>query len=112
MPVAVVFHCQFCDARPDPETQLQLEEQMLDVRHGEYLDAEPGRWLTWHGRGLYGKHRYACEKHRVALKKCVRETYGSIGAHPWAAEPHPWRGRRGTDRARALLRGGGQGFAR
>ena len=33
--------------------------QLLDLRHGEYVDAEPGRWLTWHGRGIYGPTRLA-----------------------------------------------------
>jgi hypothetical protein len=100
----VVFRCEFCDARPDPATQSRLEEQLLDMRHGEYLDAEPGRWLTWHGRGFYGPHRYACGEHRGELKAYLRETYGTIGWHPWARGPHPWRGRRGTARARALAR--------
>ena len=49
MPVAVVFTCEVCGRRPDRETQAALERQMLDLRHGEYVDADPGRWLTWHG---------------------------------------------------------------
>ena len=52
MPVSVVFTCEVCGAQPDPETQKALERQMLDLRHGEYVDADPGRWLTWHGRGI------------------------------------------------------------
>jgi hypothetical protein len=82
VPVAVVFRCEICSARPDPETQISLERQLLDLRHGEYVDADPGRWLTWHGRGIYGP----------------------LGWHPWASGPHPWAGRRGSDRARALAR--------
>ena len=54
MAVVVVFRCDICGARPDPETQFSLERQLLDLRHGEYVDADPGRWLTWHGRGIYG----------------------------------------------------------
>lgn len=111
MPVRVVFSCQFCGARPDAETEANLVRQLLDLRHGEYLDAEPGNWLTWHGNGLYGPTRYACGTHRGDLKAEVREHYGTIGWHPWAKGPHPWRGRRGTDRARRLARGGA-GFAR
>ena len=42
MPVTVVFRCEICGSRPDPETQASLERQMLDLRHGEYVDAEPG----------------------------------------------------------------------
>jgi hypothetical protein len=104
MPVTVVFRCEICDARPDAETQVALERQLLDLRHGEYVDADPGRWLTWHGRGMYGPHRYACGAHRGELKARVREHYGTLGWHPWATGPHPWAGRRGTDRARALVR--------
>ena len=48
--------------------------------------------------------RYACGDHRGELKARVREHYGTLGWHPWAKGPHPWRGRRGTDRARALRR--------
>jgi hypothetical protein len=60
MPIAVVFRCEICGRRPGPETQLALERQLLDLRHGEYVDAEPERWLSWHGRGIYGPTRYAC----------------------------------------------------
>jgi hypothetical protein len=104
MPVTVVFECEICGARPDPETQRALERQLLDLRHGEYVDADPGRWLTWHGRGMYGPQRYACSGHRGELKALLREHYGTLGWHPWATGPHPWAGRRGTDRARALAR--------
>jgi hypothetical protein len=104
MPVRVIFRCEVCDARPDPETQVALEHQLLDLRHGEYLDADPGRWLTWHGRGMYGPQRYVCGEHRGELKAEIRELYGTLGWHPWAIGPHPWAGRRGTDRARRLVR--------
>jgi hypothetical protein len=103
--VKVVFTCETCRARPDPETQTSLEHQLLDLRHGEYVDAEPGQWLTWHGRGVYGRTRYACGDHRGELKASIRETYGTLGWHPWAKGPHPWAGRRGTERARRLARG-------
>ena len=107
----VVFTCQFCGVRPDPETQKSLEHQLLDLRHGEYVDADPGNWLTWYGHGLYGSTRYACREHRGDLKAYLREHYGTVGWHPWAKGPHPWRGWRGTDRARRLARRAG-GFAR
>ena len=103
MPVTPVFLCEFCGARPDPETEAWLRRQMLDLRFGEYVDAEPGNWLTWHGRGIYGRTRYACGEHRGDLKADLRETYGTIGRHPWA-------GRRGTDRARRLARSLGSTF--
>lgn len=104
MPVAVVFRCQICGRRPGPETQAALERQLLDLRHGEYVDADPERWLSWHGRGIYGPTRYACGEHRGELKALLRKLYGTLGWHPWARGPHPWAGRRGTDRARRLQR--------
>ncbi len=112
MPVKPVFRCDVCGTVPDPLTQLSLEEQMLDVRYGEYVDAEPGRWLTWHGRGLFGPHRYACGAHRGDLKAQLRDAYGTMGPNAWRMGPHPWTGKAGTDRARRLLRTGRGGFAR
>ena len=110
MTVALVFTCEICRTRPDRETQIALGHQVLDMRHGEYVDAEPGRWLSWHGRGLYGPNRYACGDHRGELKALLREHYGTLGWHPWAMGPHPWAGRRGTDRARRLARMAGSSF--
>ncbi len=106
----VVFECEICACRPGAETQAGLERQLLDLRHGEYVDVEPERWLVWHGRGIYGPTRYACGGHRGELKAMLREQYGNLGWHPWAMGPHPWRGRRGTDRARALARKLRSGF--
>ena len=60
MPVRVRFRCQFCDAKPDPETQRRLERGLRELVFGEYLDVPPGRWLVWHGRGPLGPTRYAC----------------------------------------------------
>ena len=77
--------------RPGPETQASLERQLLDLRHGEYVDAEPERWLVWHGRGIYGRTLYACGEHRGELKAIVRELYGTLGWHPWARGPTPGR---------------------
>ena len=105
MPCAVVFHCEICNVVPDCETQFWLEQQMLDLRHGEYLDMEPGNWLVWHGRGGFGATRYACGEHRGDLKALLREQYGTLGPQPWAIGPHPWRFRKGTERARRILRG-------
>jgi hypothetical protein len=107
MPVRVIFRCEVCGSHPDEETQHALERQLLDLRHGEYVDAgfgPPAPWLTWHGRGMYGRQRYACGAHRAELKAEIRELYGTLGWHPWAMGPHPWAGRRGTDRARRLAR--------
>jgi hypothetical protein len=88
MPVRPVFRCEFCGARPDRETHDALQRQMLGLRFGEYVDADPGNWLTWHGRGIYGRTRYACGEHRGDLKADLRETYGTVGRHPWAKGPH------------------------
>jgi hypothetical protein len=110
MPVKPIFTCDVCGARPDDETQAALQRQMLDLRFGEYVDADPGNWLTWHGRGIYGPVRYACGEHRGDLKAMLREHYGTVGRHPWAKGPHPWAGRRGTDRARRLARSLGSTF--
>jgi hypothetical protein len=104
MPVTVVFRCEICGSRPHRETQLALEQQLLDLRHGEYVDAGPEHWLSWHGRGMYGPTRYACGEHRGELKAELREHYGMLGWHPWAMGPHPWARRRGTDRARRFSR--------
>jgi hypothetical protein len=112
MPVRVVFRCDVCGAEPDPETRRSLERQLLDLCHGEYVDSPPGNWLTWHGRGLYGRNRYACGRHRGELKAELREHLGTLGGGPWSMGPHPWGGRRGTDRARALIRSVRSGFAR
>ncbi len=112
MPVKPVFRCEICGTHPDAATQRSLEAQILDLRHGEYVDAEPGRWLTWHGRGLFGPIRHACGAHRGDLKALLREQYGTMGPQAWAMGPHPWTGPAGTDRARALLRTGRGGFAR
>lgn len=84
MPVRVVFRCEFCDDSPDADTQVSLEAQMQELRCGEYIDATPGNWLVWHGRGPYGPNRYACPAHRVALRELLRRLYGTLGWHPHA----------------------------
>ena len=56
---------------------------------GTYADADPGNWLVWHGRGLYGPTRYACSDHRDTLKSHLRKHYGTLGFHPFAEGPHP-----------------------
>lgn len=104
MPYALVFQCEICGCSPSAETRTNLERQILDLRHGEYVDAEPERWLVWHGQGIYGPRRYACGSHRGELKARVRRQYGTLGWHPWSKGPHPWAGRRGSRRARALRR--------
>jgi hypothetical protein len=99
MPVRLVFRCHTCGAEPDPETRSALEHELLDPRWGEYVDAEPGHWLLWHGRGPYGSMRFACGEHRGELKAFLREHYGTLGKHPWAMKSQP--GRRDIDFARA-----------
>ena len=89
MPTRIVFSCEVCGCRPDPETQRGLEAQLQALLFGEYLDIEPGRWLVWHGRGLYGHTLYACGEHRGELKAFLREHYGTLGWHPWKMGPPP-----------------------
>lgn len=89
MGTRVVFRCQFCDSSPDDETQRSLTEQVSLLLFGTYVDAEPGNWLTWHGRGIYGPTLYACPEHRASLKAYLRKHYGTVGPHPFAEGPHP-----------------------
>ena len=89
VPVRLIFECEFCGARPDQETQLNIERQLLHYRHGEYVHVAPARWLIWHGRGLYGNTRYACGKHRGELKASIRNAYGTLGHHPWSMKNQP-----------------------
>lgn len=106
MPVRMIFRCRFCDAVPDPDTHRALEAQLQEYIFGEYLDAPPGRWLTWHGHGIYGHNLYACAEHRGELTAFLRETYGNIGWHPWKMGPYPTTRRSApTDRALRLARG-------
>jgi hypothetical protein len=119
VPTRLVFRCQLCDAEPDEETYRSLAAQLQEMRFGEYVDAVPGGWLVWHGRGPYGPTRYACRGHRVALREYIRKHYGTLGWHPHArvlgdvpaevsgelAEP-PARGRRASARQRWLSRYG------
>ena len=88
MSVRLIFRCQFCDAQPDPLTQISLEKSVPEMIWGAYEDAMPDNWLIWHGRGLYGPPRYACAAHRgdlVALS-CASTTGRSAGI-PGSARP-------------------------
>ena len=116
MPVRVIFRCQFCADEPGPETQRSLEGQMREFVHGEYLDALPGRWLVWHGHGVFGPTRYACSNHRGELTAYLREHYGALGTQPWKRPPYATSRRTDyTDRAirigrdKAPWRGAGPG---
>jgi hypothetical protein len=105
MSVRMRFRCQFCDARPCPETQRALERGLRELVFGAYLEAPPGPWLVWHGRGPLGPTRYACEAHRGDLVAYVREHYGTIARHPWKMPPYP-ASRRSSDTERAIANGG------
>lgn len=105
MPVQVIFRCQFCSAVPDPETQRMLERQLRELTFGQYLDAPPGRWLSWHGGGPLGPRRYACAEHRGELTAYLREHYGTIAPNPWKRPPYRTTAR-SADTDRALRRGG------
>lgn len=108
MPCRLIFRCEFCDAVPDEPAQRGLEEGLTLILFGTYVDIEPGNWLVWHGRGIYGPVRYACFAHRETLKAHLRRHYGTVGPHPFAEGPHPggWLRRetlRQTRRRRALM---------
>jgi hypothetical protein len=105
VPVRIRFRCQFCEGSPDPATQRTLEQGLRELVFGEYLDALPGRWLVWHGRGPLGPVRYACEAHRGDLVAFVREHYGTIAPHPWKMPPYA-TSRRSRDTERAIEHGG------
>ena len=104
MPVRLRFRCQFCSAEPDAQTQRSLERGLRELAFGEYVDALPGRWLVWHGRGPLGPNRYACGDHRGELVAYVREHYGTIAWHPWKMPYATTRRSRDTDLA--IARGG------
>jgi hypothetical protein len=89
MPVSLRFRCQFCDAQPDPLTQISLITSMRQMTFGEYQDALPGRWLIFHARGPFGPTRYACEEHRGDLVAYLREHYGAVGSQVWRRPPYP-----------------------
>ena len=89
VPIRFIFRCQYCDAQPDPMTQISLEKAMRENTWGAYQDALPGRWLVFHGRGMYGCARYACEEHRGDLVAFLRAHYGTIGFHVWKRPPYP-----------------------
>src|SRR5438309_2056041 len=98
--VRVIFRCQFCDGRPDAETQRALEGQLRELGFGEYVSVGPGRWLVWHGGGPLGPRRYACGEHRGELVAYLREHYGTVAPHPWKRPPYPASVRTAdTDRA-------------
>lgn len=104
MPVKVRFRCDFCGEAPDSETQLNLERQLQLLLHGTYVDADPGHWLVWHGRGVYGRNMYVCATHRDTLKRYLQKHYG--GWHVRAEGPHPvgWHFREESEATRRRKR--------
>jgi len=101
----LIFRCQFCNAQPDPLTQISLQSTVRDIAWGAYIEANPGHWLVWHGRGLYGPARYACQAHRGDLTAYLREHYGTVGPHPWKRPPYP-TSTRNSDTEKAARFGG------
>lgn len=107
MPVWLVFRCEVCGDQPDALTQASLERQLMHQRFGEYVDAGPGGWLVWHGRGIYGRTMYACANHRGELKAFVRHHYGTVGPHPWSMRTYPSLSPDDAARARRRARAAG-----
>ena len=89
MPVRYWFRCDICGVVPDDETRRSIGASTREDLFGELIDAMPGKWLVWHGRGLYGPARYACPIHRGELTAYLRHHYGTVGWHPWKRPPYP-----------------------
>ena len=87
MSYRLVFRCEVCGAEPDQLTQASLERQLLHFRFAQYVDAGPGGWLVWHGRGPYGRTLYACGEHRADLRAYVRKHYANPFADSKATHP-------------------------
>lgn len=87
-------------------------EQLEDAFFGLYVDAGPGRWLVWHGRGPLGPKRYACTEHRGELTAYLRFHYGTVAPNAWKMGPYPRPELRGGyARSADIGRRGGSGFA-
>src|SRR3954470_16249048 len=89
MSVRFVFRCQFCDAQPDSLTQMSLEKAMRENTWGAYQDALPGKWLVFHGRGLYGPPPYACPDHRSDLAPHPPPHCAGVVCQLWKPPPYP-----------------------
>jgi hypothetical protein len=87
VPVRLIFRCRTCGSEPDQLTQISIRRQLLHFRFGQYVDAGPGGWLIWHGRGPYGPTLYACGDHRAQLRAYVIKHY--YGPHARSKETHP-----------------------
>ena len=91
---------------PTPTTQRSLERGLRELVFGEYLDAPPGRWLVWHGRGPLGPTRYACarapRRPRGLRARALR--HGRLASVEDAAVRDD--GRRSSDTERAIAKGG------
>ena len=93
MPVSFIFRCQYCDAQPDPLTQMRLQGAMREFVWGAYQNALPGRWLIWHGRGLYGPPRVVGSRAASDPGQTTRApTSGSSNAVLLCASPVPSSG--------------------
>lgn len=107
----LVFKCEICGVAPDELTQGSIERQLLHARFGQYVDCYPGKWLIWHGNGIYGHNLYSCGHHRGELKSFVRQHYGAIGWHPWSMTTYPSTPPPDFDKARKRLRHTGSKIA-
>ena len=88
MAVRVLFGCEYCDARPDADTQRTLQGQLRDRSCGAYYDAQPGGWLIWTAGGALGRRRYACHAHRVELTDDLQRHYRAL--HPGVVAGGPY----------------------
>ena len=53
MPVSVVFVCEICGAGPTPRRRSHSSTSCSICATASTSTPSPGRWLTWHGRGMF-----------------------------------------------------------
>jgi hypothetical protein len=103
----LIFRCETCGCTAEEAIRECLERELLDPRFGEYVDAQPGHWPIWRGRGLCDRAFFSCGEHRGEPKAFLREHYGTIVPHPWAMHSQPGRREIDLARARRLARAAG-----
>ena len=96
MPIRLVFRCDYCDARPDPDTQRTLEGQLLDRQLRRVSGCAAGDWLIFNAGGPLGGRRYACIAHRTHLTADLDAHYGAMCPLVRDAGPYPSLGPTGS----------------
>ena len=109
MPVRFIFRCQFCDAQPDPLTQINLEKAMRENTWGAYQNALPENWLVFHGARAVRlgalRLRGAPRRSRGPPARALRHDWVSrLEAPAVPVEPRSFRYRPRLDRCNAPTR--------